>query len=676
MNNLQGRCEEPHCTQKSTSALVVSQSQPRLWIIWLFLGASFIILTASSRPDMYMWGSWVGPLPAHHSSLSEAAIRPMITLHPKDHVYRQSTTQDLDWHVTTGMRRPDGVLKRIYLINSMSRSACILLYKPWKKANLTHECGYLPILDLFPGPTIEARSGDTLIITVTNFLNGDSVSFHWHGLHVANAMDGATGTSQFPIAPGGRFVYNLTIPADQSGTFWYHSHTGVSRADGLYGGLVIHAPASRSTVRGLLPQSISDAHRYGYEKELLLLIGDWYHWPAKDVLAWYMTPANIGMDPVPDSLLINGGGYFNCSAATIARPVNCVEQPVNSSFLEMDFDVAYRIRVVNTGSLAGLSLVLDKEQLNLIQVDSIDVDPVQHHYSNSLGILYPGQRMDFILGPSHQLTKSSMTVQLDQEYFRFMNPSLNPNQTFPINFILPADPPIHPPEIRNKIDINTTPSASSVLQSLPLRPDQTFVVYTKIQKLSFNHNMPFGIFNKTTWRPQQDPLIPLIGLPRTKWDQNQFAITTGPEPVWIDIVVNNLDDGGHPFHMHGHSFYIMTVQKGAYGWGSYNPFEDAYPPGLELEPDSEPMERTEKVLPSASGHYPYNLSCVALRDTVYIPRRGYAVLRFRADNPGVWLFHCHMLWHFATGTAMLIDVQGDLEGEVAHDPSLLEGSRA
>lgn len=53
--------------------------------------------------------------------------------------------------------------------------------------------------------------------------------------------------------------------------------------------------------------------------------------------------------PVPDTFLINGVGYFNCSAATIARPVNCVKQPVDTSFLKMDFGVAYRIRVVNTG---------------------------------------------------------------------------------------------------------------------------------------------------------------------------------------------------------------------------------------------------------------------------------------------------------------------------------------
>lgn len=62
----------------------------------------------------------------------------------------------------------------------------------------------------------------------------------------------------------------------------------------------------------------------------------------------------------------------------------------------------------------------------------------------------------------------------------------------------------------------------------------------------------------------------------------------------------------------------------------------------------------------------YDTSRAALRDTVNIPSRSYAVLRFRADNPGVWLFHCHILWHLATGMAMLVDVQGDPAGLAAH----------
>lgn len=62
----------------------------------------------------------------------------------------------------------------------------------------------------------------------------------------------------------------------------------------------------------------------------------------------------------------------------------------------------------------------------------------------------------------------------------------------------------------------------------------------------------------------------------------------------------------------------------------------------------------------------YDTSRAALRDTVNVPSRGYAVIRFRADNPGVWLLHCHIVWHLATGMAMLVDVQGDSAGMHPH----------
>jgi Multicopper oxidase len=70
----------------------------------------------------------------------------------------------------------------------------------------------------------------------------------------------------------------------------------------------------------------------------------------------------------------------------------------------------------------------------------------------------------------------------------------------------------------------------------------------------------------------------------------------------------------------------------------------------------------------------YDLTKAVLRDTVQIPRRGYAVLRFRADSPGVWLFHCHVIWHLTGGMAMLIDTMNG-DDDVAHQPWLAaEGS--
>ncbi|KAJ5725242.1 multicopper oxidase-domain-containing protein [Penicillium malachiteum] len=628
----------PYTRESPSSIPRKSQPSSRTWLPWSLVGVILIALayTCIQRPDLYSWESRPAPIESHRHI---GATRPGIALHPEEHISRPPITQYLDWHVTSGLLRPDGVLKDVYLIN-----------------------------DHFPGPTIEARSGDTLIITVTNGLKEDSLALHWHGLHVANAMDGAVGVSQCPIVPGAQFTYNLTISTDQSGTFWYHAHAGLSRADGLYGGLVVHSPSSSSTVRGLLPSPEDDINRYGYDKELLLLIGDWYHRPARDVLAWYKTPGNFGNEPVPDSLIINGVGHFECSMAVPARPVNCIEQQVHS-MLDLDAEKTYLIRVVNTGSLAGFSLVFDKEQLDLIQIDSVDVERNDTDNTNSLGILYPGSRMDFILHPSHDHKSSSMMVQLDRECFKFVNPALTPDQTFPISYNSPRKSAnslgsISLPQIRNKVDLNYIPSAKSVLQALPPKAQQTHVVYTKIQKMARNHNIPFGYFNQTSWSPQQDSAAPLTTLPRTEWDSNQFAISTGSDPVWVDLVVNNLDEGPHPFHLHGHHFYIMTIQK-PFGWGSYNPFENSIPPGLEGN-----LENTDEN--EFDSYIPYNLSRVTLRDTVQIPSRGYAVLRFRADNPGIWLFHCHVLWHQATGMAMLIDVKGGDGDGFVHDGVLGE----
>lgn len=86
---------------------------------------------------------------------------------------------------------------------------------------------------------------------------------------------------------------------------------------------------------------------------------------------------------------------------------------------------------------------------------------------------------------------------------------------------------------------------------------------------------------------------------------------------------------------------------GSSRWGSYNPW----------------TSRTEQ------DEDPYDLSKAVVRDTVQIPRRGYAVLRFKADNPGVWLFHCHVMWHLAGGMAMSIDSGSGSDG-VAHEPWL------
>ena len=88
-----------------------------------------------------------------------------------------------------------------------------------------------------PGPTIQVTRGDRVRIIVDNHLP-EATSMHWHGFDIPNDMDGAPGSSQDPIAPGGRFVYEFSL--NQEGTYFYHSHMAMQEMMGMIGAFVMH----------------------------------------------------------------------------------------------------------------------------------------------------------------------------------------------------------------------------------------------------------------------------------------------------------------------------------------------------------------------------------------------------------------------------------------------------
>ena len=94
-----------------------------------------------------------------------------------------------------------------------------------------------------PGPTLTARVGETLEVTLRNRDIAAGVTLHWHGLSVPNGEDGVAGVTQDAVFPGEPFVYRFR--AEQPGTFWYHTHQhgreGIAR--GLYGALVVQPAA-------------------------------------------------------------------------------------------------------------------------------------------------------------------------------------------------------------------------------------------------------------------------------------------------------------------------------------------------------------------------------------------------------------------------------------------------
>ena len=91
-----------------------------------------------------------------------------------------------------------------------------------------------------PAPILRWREGDTVTLAVTNRLAEPS-SIHWHGIRTPSPMDGVPGLSFTGIPPGETYVYRF--PVHQSGTFWYHSHSGFQEQTGVYGAIVIEPKA-------------------------------------------------------------------------------------------------------------------------------------------------------------------------------------------------------------------------------------------------------------------------------------------------------------------------------------------------------------------------------------------------------------------------------------------------
>ena len=93
-----------------------------------------------------------------------------------------------------------------------------------------------------PAPTLRWREGDTVTIRVTNKLR-EATSIHWHGIILPYQMDGVPGISFNGIAPGETFTYRFKV--QQSGSYWYHSHSGFQELTGMYGAIIIDPLAPR-----------------------------------------------------------------------------------------------------------------------------------------------------------------------------------------------------------------------------------------------------------------------------------------------------------------------------------------------------------------------------------------------------------------------------------------------
>ncbi|CAI6335698.1 unnamed protein product [Periconia digitata] len=513
----------------------------------------------------------------------------------------QPVTREYYWIIAEHQLNPDGVYRPMTLINAT-----------------------------FPGPLIECNEGDEIVVHVRNEAT-NATSIHWHGLYQngTNFMDGTVGVTQCPIAPGHSFTYRFNVTG-QSGTYWYHSHMAMQASDGVVGPIVIHARDGERTTLQKVP----------YEEDRVVLVSDHYYDLSSSLLQKYLEPGNENEEPVPQAAVINGRGKRNCSDLPDR---NCSSSGISNALFDLSPKHNTRLRFINVGAFAEFQIQLDEHEVQLTEVDGVDVHPQSIHRLN----INPAQRYSIIVTPpTDNKGLYWMRARMVTHCFAYEEPELQEEVRAIIRYN--AQTPLTSPpqskdfpetiELECK-DLNTTTLTPVLPIRAPSNPSDTIYLRSSFQ--THDWRLSRGYLNDSSYRAnlshptlssftsgvqhRSKPHLYSLSMPH---GINSYLFKPSTSLVYqtigiqtLDILLQNLDDGNHPFHLHGHSFFVLAQGHG-------------YPPELEHLRNS------------------LDLANPLRRDTASLEAFGWMLIRFVADNPGVWAFHCHVGWHNEAGLAM------------------------
>jgi FtsP/CotA-like multicopper oxidase with cupredoxin domain len=250
-----------------------------------------------------------------------------------------------------------------------------------------------PVVDTWsfgtvPGPTIRAQAGDRVVVDLTNGLPAPT-TVHWHGIALRNDMDGVPDMTQAPVAPGGAFRYDFTVP--DPGTYFFHPHVGVQLDRGLYGVLVVDDPAEPGA----------------YDQEWVVVLDDWVDGTGQtpeQVLASLKSATGSGMGGMGMGGMGMGGAGMGGESMTspllggagdIAYPYYVVNGRVPAAPVTLSGRPGQRVRVrlVNAASDTAFRVAVGGHQLKLTHADGFPVIPV----TGDSVLLGMGERVDVTL---------------------------------------------------------------------------------------------------------------------------------------------------------------------------------------------------------------------------------------------------------------------------------------
>ncbi|ABD81207.1 copper resistance system multicopper oxidase [Saccharophagus degradans] len=254
-----------------------------------------------------------------------------------------------------------------------------------------------------PAPTLRLREGDDVTIRVTNRLSVPT-SIHWHGILLPFEMDGVPGISFKGIAPGETFVYRFKLR--QSGTYWYHSHSGFQEMTGMYGALIIEPrsgerhEADQDFVVQLSDWTDEDPMQV-FSK--LKVQGDTYNFNQPTFFDFTRDVSDKGLKAALskrqmwNQMRMNPTDLADLSTATLTYLMNGTAPAGNWTGVFKKGE-RLRLRFINAASNSFYDVRIPGLKLTVVQADGQDVEPVSVDEFR----FGPGETYDVLVRPDDE----------------------------------------------------------------------------------------------------------------------------------------------------------------------------------------------------------------------------------------------------------------------------------
>lgn len=491
-----------------------------------------------------------------------------------------------------------------------------------------------------PMPTLTFTEGDTAEIIVHNNLR-EETALHWHGLFVPNNQDGVPYLTQMPIKPNSTYTYRF--PIVQSGTHWYHSHSGLQEQIGMYGSMVLNKRTELAipTIPILLSEW-TDKNPHLVDR-MLHNASDWFaiqkgstqsyaeaiksgHFGTKVTNEWKRMNAMDVSDVYYDTFLINGK-----------------KQLMHPEFKKGD---KVRLRIANGGASSYFWLSYAGGKITVVASDGNDVEPVDvdrlivgtSETYDVIVTIPENKQFEFLVTPEDRTKSASLWLGKGEkvvakklgrlDYFagmKMMNGMMKmngdmmempkmkmQNQQMDMNTVMY-------PEISRAMDHNEMDMGDMKMEKMPLvtlnydmlrAPKKTTLPKNPLRTVSFELT---GNMNRYVWTMDN----------KTISESDKILVKKGEN---LRIVLYNNSMMRHPMHLHGHDFRILNKQ------GGYAPLKNVL--------DIMPMER----------------------DTI----------EFEANADGDWFFHCHILYHMMSGMGRVVSYQNSIPNPELKDSAMVK----